>query len=164
MLPRGGRDGKVRQRGRLRPGDLSCRTRELMSSSRSGFATLCGMRRGSDRAEVAHHVVRTIAWPPPSRPPMNMNARPERPNWRVGRIWVKGGWSARRRDERPLCGLHNDVLRVVSRIPSGESAKRGVDAFDGASHLSKAHFSNEKYPLAREAATMIYYTPLNASS
>ena len=30
------------------------------------------------------------------------------------------GWSARRRDERPMRGPHCGALRVVSRIPSGE--------------------------------------------
>jgi len=40
------------------------------------------------------------------------------------RRWAEGGRTARRRDERPKRGLHSGASRPVSRIPSGESAKR----------------------------------------
>jgi len=44
--------------------------------------------------------------------------------------WLGGGrndvW---RRDSRPMGGLHSRAPRTVSRIPSDESAKRGVGAF-----------------------------------
>lgn len=36
------------------------------------------------------------------------------------------------RDRLRPGGSHRDALRAVSRIPGGESAKRGVDAFDEA--------------------------------
>ena len=47
------------------------------------------------------------------------------------RLWHSGAGreSPRRRYERPRRGLHRDAARRVSRIPSGESSKSGVDAF-----------------------------------
>ena len=42
---------------------------------------------------------------------------------------AEAGQSPYRRDERPKRGSHHNVLRSVSRIPSVESATRGVDAF-----------------------------------
>ena len=47
------------------------------------------------------------------------------------RLWHSGVGreSPRRRYERPRRGPHRDAARRVSRIPSGESSKSGVDAF-----------------------------------
>ena len=42
---------------------------------------------------------------------------------------AEAGQSPCRRDERPKRATHHDALRSVSRIPSVESATRGVDAF-----------------------------------
>jgi len=47
-------------------------------------------------------------------------------------------------------GSHRDELRAASRIPSGESAKRGVDAFDGASHPPEANCQSKRKTLSRE--------------
>ena len=47
------------------------------------------------------------------------------------RLWHSGAGRElpRRRYERPRRGLHRDAAWRVSRIPSGESSKSGVDAF-----------------------------------
>ena len=57
---------------------------------------------------------------------------------------AEGGRSARRRDERPKRVMHSGVSRPVSRIPSVESATRGVDAFDGASLPAAARLCQSK--------------------
>ena len=57
---------------------------------------------------------------------------------------AEGGRSARRRDERPRSGLHCCASRTVSRIPSVESATRGVDAFDGTSLPHAARLCQSK--------------------
>ena len=55
------------------------------------------------------------------------------------------GWRpARRRDERPKRGMHRGASCPVSRIPSVESATRGVDAFDGTSLPTAARFCQSK--------------------
>ena len=50
----------------------------------------------------------------------------------IGGVASGGREVARRRDERPTCGLCGSKPCPASRIPSDESAKRGVVAFDGA--------------------------------
>ena len=49
-----------------------------------------------------------------------------------------------RRDERPKRGMHRGTSCPVLRIPSVESAKRGVDAFDGTSLPPAAQLCQSK--------------------
>lgn len=57
---------------RPRPRSPSCRTRELMSSSRSGFSTLGETRFGAGRAEVSNHVGKSTFRPRPKRGVRNL--------------------------------------------------------------------------------------------
>ena len=53
-------------------------------------------------------------------------------------LQAEDGKSARRRDERPKRIMHCGSSRPVSRIPSVESSKSGVDAFAGTSFPPEA--------------------------
>ena len=57
---------------------------------------------------------------------------------------AKSEESTWRRNSRPKRALHRDVFCPVSRIPSVESTKCGVDTFDGLSTRLKLNIESTK--------------------